>query len=455
MYEPARRLILAFIFAFATFVASGAPEAAWAQSPYLTTESKYAAIVVDATNGEVLYARNPDATRYPASISKIMTLYLTFEALSTGHLKLTDKLVVSAHANSMKPSKLGLRVGETIAVDDAMRAVAVKSANDMAVALAERIGGSESKFATLMTLRAQELGMTNTHYVNASGLPDPRQVSSARDIATLSRAVMRDFPQYYSYFSLRQFSYHGQTVANHNGLLGKMQGVDGLKTGFINASGYNLSASAVRDNRRLIAVVLGGNSTAARDSHVEDLLESGFEVLRRRQLGDHITIAENLHEPTPIGPIMRPSTEEGSGDQAGVKILLTNPDMAGPRAAPAPLQLAQAETPPTPEAAEPARPAADAARRDAKKDRRHAKARGGEWQVQVGAYKNKGQAKSELAAIQRRFSEQLDAAKGEVDGAQHGYYRARFTGLTAAEARGACAALTRHHQRCAAYGPTS
>ncbi|MDR3512648.1 MAG: serine hydrolase, partial [Caulobacteraceae bacterium] len=192
MFESARRLALALVLALATIGAAdfGAVSPVLAQPRFVTTESKYAAIVMDAATGEVLYERNADAQRYPASISKIMTLYLTFEALSTGRLKLTDQVVVSQHAANMAPSRLGLRPGQSISVDDAMRAVAVKSANDMAVALAEKIGGSESRFATLMTLRAQELGMKNTHYVNASGLPDVRQISSARDIAILSRAVM-------------------------------------------------------------------------------------------------------------------------------------------------------------------------------------------------------------------------------------------------------------------------
>jgi D-alanyl-D-alanine carboxypeptidase (penicillin-binding protein 5/6) len=447
MHKPARRLILAFLFAFAACFGASVSQTALAQPFYLNTDSKYAAIVLDAATGEVLYARNPDATRYPASISKIMTLYLAFDALSTGRLKPDDRIVVSAHANGQKPSKLGLRIGESISVDDAIRAIAVKSANDMAVALAERIGGSESKFATMMTLRAQELGMTNTHYVNASGLPDPRQVSSARDIATLSRAVMRDYPQYYSYFSLKQFSYHGQTINNHNGLLGKMQGVDGLKTGFINASGYNLAASAVRDHHRLIAVVLGGNSTAARDNHVEDLLDSGFAVMRRRQLGDHVTVAQLLEEPTPIGPIARPSVEQGSGEQAGVKIVLSHPELASLNAAEAapaqakPVRVAANDL--TPDDAQPA-------------NDRHARARKTEadWQVQVGAFKNKKQAKSELATIKHRFSKQLEDGRPEIEGVEHGYYRARFTGLTAAEAHNACAVLSRKHQRCAAYGPS-
>ena len=239
MFPTARRLLAAISLAI---VAIGLAPAAYAQVPYAQLswgEPRYAAIVVDANTGEVLYSRNADSQRYPASITKIMTLYLTFEALASGRLRLDDTITISPHAARMPPTKLGLRPGETITVDEAMRAIAVKSANDMAVALAEKLGGSEEQFAALMTLRAQELGMTNTRYVNASGLPDSRQVSSARDIALLSRSVMRDFPQYYSYFGVRQFSYRGSTISNHNHLLDSMPGVDGLKTGFTNASGYS------------------------------------------------------------------------------------------------------------------------------------------------------------------------------------------------------------------------
>jgi D-alanyl-D-alanine carboxypeptidase len=471
MFKPARRLVLAVALALATIGGAGvgAPGQAFAQPRFITTESKYAAIVMDAASGEVLYERNADAQRYPASISKIMTLYLTFEALSTGRLRLNDQVVVSQHAANMAPSKLGLRPGEAISVDDAMRAVAVKSANDMAVALAEKIGGSESRFAALMTLRAQELGMTNTHYVNASGLPDVRQISSARDIATLSRAVMRDYPQYYSYFSIKRFDYHGQSITNHNGLLNKMPGVDGLKTGFINASGFNLAASAVRDNHRLIAVVLGGNSTAARDSHVEDLLDTGFVVLHRRGLGQNVTFAKNLFEPAPIGPITRPPTEEGSADQAGVRIVLTNNDTASQHAATgpaAPNRGVVAEQPARASAVRPERgerPArliqAKADRTDSAADRirdshRHERARADDgWTVQVGAYKGKSQAHAQVAAISHKFGRQLGDADGGVEAGGKGYYRARFAGLSAADAKDACRALRAHHETCMIVGP--
>jgi D-alanyl-D-alanine carboxypeptidase len=471
MFKTARRLALAVALAAASIGAAGtvAPGQALAQPRFVTTESKYAAIVMDAASGEVLYERNADAHRYPASISKIMTLYLTFEALSTGRLKLTDRVMVSQHAANMAPSRLGLRPGESISVDDAMRAVAVKSANDMAVALAEKIGGSESRFAALMTLRAQELGMANTHYVNASGLPDVRQISSARDIAILSRAVMRDYPQYYSYFSIKRFDWHGQSITNHNGLLNKMPGVDGLKTGFINASGFNLAASAVRDNRRLIAVVLGGNSTAARDAHVEDLLDTGFVVLHRRTLGQNVTFANNLYEPAPIGPISRPPTEEGSADQAGVRIVLTNNEPASLHAASGPVASDRGVTVDRPTRAAAIRPErgerpgrlilAKADRMDSATDRiregrRHGREKADSgWTVQVGAYKGKAQARAQVAEISHKFARHLGDADGGVEAGGKGYYRAQFAGLSAADAKQACRALRARHETCMVVAP--
>jgi D-alanyl-D-alanine carboxypeptidase (penicillin-binding protein 5/6) len=299
-----------------------------------------------------------------------------------------------------------------------MRAVAVKSANDMATALAEKIGGSETRFATLMTLRAHELGMVNSHFANASGLPDKRQLSSARDIAILSRAVMRDYPQYYSYFGQRQFTFQGQTVKNHNGLLGKMPGVDGLKTGFTAASGFNLAASAVRDNRRLIAVVLGGNSTAARDNHVEDLLETGFDVIKRRKNGEHITIAQNLFEDEPTGTMARLPSEQGSGDQDGLKIVIGGEK---DHATPSRIALAKAE----PE-------------------------KKGDWLVQVGAFRSRGQAEDHLQTVSKRFGREFAAYSGSVEDAVNGYFRARFSGFTAAGAQQACQVLTARKLTCMA-----
>ncbi len=309
--------VMAFCAAITfVFAASFSPAAAQG----LFNQMRYAAIVVDASSGEVLYAKRADDLRYPASITKIMTLYLTFEALSTGRLKPTDAVPVSEHAYNMAPSKSTLRPGDSLSVDDAMRIVAVHSANDIAVALAEKIGGSESRFAALMTLRAQELGMANTRFVNAHGLPDSRQVTTARDFAILARAVMRDYPQYFNYFGLRDCVVAGKLYENHNHLL-REPGYDGFKTGFTNAAGYNLVASAVRDDRRLITVVLGGSSAALRDENVQTLMNAGFDVLHKRSLGERTTIAANIAEPDDSGPIQQ-SIEQGDGGRGGLSAVV-------------------------------------------------------------------------------------------------------------------------------------
>ena len=323
MVSHARRVFAFLLLAVMAVAALAQPAAA--QIPYvnlLFSQPRYAAYVMDANTGDVLYEKNADSPRYPASITKLMTLYLAFEALQAGKLSLSDRVYVSAHAASVAPTRLGVRVGDSVSVDEAIRAMTVKSANDMATAMAEKIGGSEGKFAALMTLRAQELGMNNTQYVNASGLPDSRQLSTAHDIAILSRALMRDFPQYYPYFSLRSFEFRGRTIPGHDHLLGAVPGVDGLKTGYTAASGFNLATSADRDGVRVIGVVLGGSSVAARDQHMEDLINTSFNVLHGKLLGQRLTVAENLHEPVPSGPITRPVVEEGDGDQAGVQIVV-------------------------------------------------------------------------------------------------------------------------------------
>src|SRR4029079_9715162 len=253
---------LSSVLAAATLVA-GAVTPAQAQIPYLqlaASQSRYAAVVVDAKSGEVLYAKHADSPRYPASITKVMTLYLTYEALTLGKLRLDDRVVFSPHAAAQAPTKLGVRAGDSISVSEAIQGMTTLSANDAAVAMAEKLGGTESRFAALMTLRAQELGMQNTNFANANGLPDSRNLSTARDLAILSRAAMRDYPQYYRYFSQTSFNFRGRYIRHHNHthVLDEVPGVDGLKTCFTNASGYNIAISGVRDNRRLIVVVLGG-----------------------------------------------------------------------------------------------------------------------------------------------------------------------------------------------------
>jgi D-alanyl-D-alanine carboxypeptidase len=232
----------------------------------------YAAIVVDANSGAVLHASNADALRHPASLTKIMTLYLLFERLEAGKLKLDTQLKVSEHAEDQAPTKLGLEDGETIQVEDAIKGMVTRSANDAAVVVAEALAGSEGDFAKLMTRKAQALGMTKTVYKNASGLPDDAQVTSARDQAILGRAIQERFPTYYKFFQTQSFVFRGQTIGNHNRLLGKVEGVDGIKTGYTHASGFNLVTSMRRDKRHLVAVVLGGSSASSRDDRMRELL---------------------------------------------------------------------------------------------------------------------------------------------------------------------------------------
>jgi D-alanyl-D-alanine carboxypeptidase len=232
----------------------------------------YSAIVVDANSGNVLHASNPDALRHPASLTKIMTLYILFERLEAGKLKLNTPLKVSAHAEDQAPTKLDLEDGETILVEDAIKGMVTRSANDAAVVVAEALADSEEEFARLMTRKAQALGMSKTVYKNASGLPNDAQVTTARDQAILGRAIQERFPTYYKYFQTHSFEFRGHTIGNHNRLLGRVEGVDGIKTGYTNASGFNLVTSLRRDKRHVVAVVLGGASAGSRDARMRELL---------------------------------------------------------------------------------------------------------------------------------------------------------------------------------------
>ena len=234
----------------------------------------FASIVVDGNNGAVLQAASADALRHPASLTKVMTLYLLFERLESGRLKLDSPLKVSEHAAEQAPTKLALKPGQTITVEDAIKGIVTKSANDAAVAVAETLGGDEDSFAKLMTQKAHALGMTHTTYVNASGLPDDDQVTTARDQALLGRAIQERFPRYYRYFSTETFVYHGESMRNHNHLLGAVDGVDGIKTGFTRASGFNLLTSLHREGRYLVAVVMGGPSASERDERMRELLRA-------------------------------------------------------------------------------------------------------------------------------------------------------------------------------------
>lgn len=487
-----RRGILSLFLVVALAFTPGAP-APLAQS---LDNARYAAIVVDAQSGEVLFARHADSRRYPASITKMMTLYLTFEALADGRAKLDDVITVSPHAASQPPSKLGLAAGQTITLDDAMHAMAVRSANDMAVAIAEHIGGSESRFTALMTLKANQLGMTQTRYVNANGLPDSRQLTSARDLAILARAVMRDYPQYYRYFGFHDWNYNGREYRNTNGLLATGNGYDGMKTGYTNASGYNLAASAVRDGRRLIVIVMGGRSTASRNAHVAALMDTGFEVERLRHDGQTIQVAQTFFEsrgfgldPVATGPVEYASNDSNDENEDGGRPYLAaaassppmmtasavtyTPDIetaavatASPRPArpvgvtparPSQTQRADASPPDLTAslngaAGTPRRPAASPARPAARQPDALARPPAGRWAVQVGAFRDRTVARDWLREVSRRFRAQFAQAESDVQNTE-GWYRSRFTGMTEVAARGACSALSERHVTCIVVRP--
>ncbi len=277
-----------------------APAIARAQA--LVEDPRYAAILIDIDAGEVLYERRADLLRHPASITKVMTLYLTFDALEAGRLRLDDRVEMTPTAVRQPPSKIGLGLGQSITVEQAIRLVAVKSANDIAVALAERIAGSHGQFVELMNRRAAELGMTRTSFANASGLPHPDNLTTARDIATLAQQLILNHGPRYRYFSEQFVDWQGRPLSNHNRLLGRVPGVDGIKTGFTTASGYTLVASARRDDRRLVAVVLGSPTGAGRDANMTALLEAGFGVIRARERGQRWTVASLLGEPLEPAP---------------------------------------------------------------------------------------------------------------------------------------------------------
>ena len=251
-------------------------------APTAYANSKYAAFVMDYSTGEVLHSRRADVPLYPASLTKMMTLMMLFDALERGQLAIDTKLKVSRRAADMPASKLGLRAGSTISVDQAIQAITVRSANDVAVVIAEALGGTESEFAELMTNRARSIGMRNTTFRNASGLPNRQQKSTARDMAKLAHRLIRHYAGYYHYFSQPSFSFGGRTYRSHNRLVKSYRGMDGLKTGYTRASGFNLASSAIRNGRRVIVIVFGGRSAKTRDAAVARLMDLGFERLPKR-----------------------------------------------------------------------------------------------------------------------------------------------------------------------------
>ncbi len=263
---------------------------------------KYASIVMDADTGMILSQRYADKVLHPASLTKMMTLILTFEALDRGVVRLNDRVRISRHVASMVPSKLGLPAGSSIRVRDAIYALVTKSANDVAVALAEHLGRSESQFANMMTARARTIGMSKTRFKNASGLHNRYQVSTARDMAKMARYILQRYPHHYRYFSTKSFSYKGKTYRSHNRLMDTYPGMDGFKTGYINASGFNLVASSYRNGRRLIGVVFGGRTSRTRNAHMKVILDNGFTKARRIRFASLIEPPKPVAKPDPYAP---------------------------------------------------------------------------------------------------------------------------------------------------------
>jgi len=370
--------------------------------------ARYAAIVLDADSGRVLHAANPDTRKYPASLTKMMTLYLVFEALENGRLKLSQRLPVSKRAAGMAPSKLGVKRGETISVETAILSLVTKSANDAAVVVAEHLGGTEAKFARLMTNKARALGMRRTTFRNASGLPNRRQLSTARDMATLAKHLVRDFPQQYRYFSRERYKFRGKEYKNHNTLLRTYPGTDGIKTGYIRASGFNLAASVTRNGKRLIGVVFGGKTAKSRDRHMAKLLERGFKKVaavspRPRNIPAKrpaaIAVKAPTRKPVPTAPLSRaPSWRNTQG-------LLT------------------------------------------------AQQTSDEWAIQVGAYRNIEPARSVLRKAIARIPKLTKHTRVSISPFHAGntvMYRARLIGLTSDTAKTACQRLERRKIPCVA-----
>ncbi|TPM47291.1 D-alanyl-D-alanine carboxypeptidase [Mesorhizobium sp. B2-2-3] len=282
--------------------------------------AKSAAIVVDAKTGKVLYSSDANARRYPASLTKMMTLYLTFEALAKGKISRNSPVVFSAHAAAEPPTKLGVKPGGSVAVETAILSMVTKSANDSATALGEMLGGNETNFARMMTAKARQLGMNGTVFRNANGLPDPGQFTTARDMATLGIALREHFPQYYGYFSQRSFLYGRQRINGHNRLLGRIKGVDGIKTGYTRASGFNLVSSVSDGNRRIVGVVMGGTSGSSRDNQMAALINTYLPRASTRGGGDLVAKADSGNPVTALARVLLPKHDAPTPDEKPVAV---------------------------------------------------------------------------------------------------------------------------------------
>lgn len=399
-----------------------------------------AAIIVDANNNNVLYSQSADAPRSPASLTKIMTLYVLFAYMRAGRFSPDTSLKVSKHAASQAPTKLYLKPGETIAVKDCIHALVTKSANDAAVVVAENIGGTEENFARIMTQTARNLGMKNTTYRNASGLPNDQQLTSARDQAILAMHIMRDYPEYYGVFETKYFDYKGRKYRNHNRLLFSYKGTNGIKTGYTRASGFNLTASVERGDKHLVGVVLGGASSASRNAAMVSLFDQYWSKATSGKPKSTGLIASLLGAPTPPRPSRKPAIAVASAVPAPAA-----PQAPAPAPLPAVAQPALAQPRPIVQAslASPSRLSAPNATATTM----------GNYHVQVGSYTSPADAQNRLGMVRQRAPELLDGhlpftatfMKNNTE-----WYRARFAGFSKSDARNTCEALKRMSLDCIA-----
>lgn len=471
-----------------------------------------ASIVVDANSGAVMQASNADSPRHPASLTKIMTLYLLFERLENGKIKLNTELPVSAHAAAQAPSKLGLKPGETIRVETAIRAIVTKSANDVAVIVAEALGGDEAGFARQMTAKARALGMRQTFYYNASGLPDDRQITTARDQSVLGRAIYDRFPQYAHYFATRTFEFRGKVMRNHNHLLGSVPGVDGLKTGYIRASGFNIVTSVHRNNRHIIAVVFGGRTARARDARARSLIDNNINIASVKRTAPMVAEGWDVKERMTTAAVPAPEPAPGreavaAPAQPASAVLVPAPLSEGPspgstepikpnavktvtvhpgamataalsplpadsrKLSPVPaappsvttVATVKGEVPPLPPSPGtkpgilgtlPTTKLASASPQvpvPVVPSNATSKPRTSGWLIQVGAFDDEKEAKSRLSTCQSKAKELLAKAAPfteKVSKGERSLYRARFAGLDKEQAEAACKSLKRSDIPC-------
>lgn len=431
-----------------------------------TAAAKFSAIAIDARTGAVLYSDEANATRYPASLTKMMTLYVLFQDLKAGRLKLSSRLKVSERAAAMAPSKLGLKPGTTLTVEEAIKALIIKSANDAAAVVGENIGqGSESAFAVRMTRVARSIGMSRTTFRNASGLPHPAQVTTAKDMATLGLRIMRDFPQYYPYFRQTSFKFRGKTIHGHNRLVGRYRGTDGIKTGYTRASGFNLVSSTLRDGRRVVGVVIGAKSAGRRNAYMMTMLERALvkakpgktiAALAGSSKGAVNPLAQKQETEAAAQPKISdkdigPVNPEDDADEgiAALAAAASSEELNSPKVIQAELELKKKKV-----IAGPITTASTSAPEN--KDPLKALNLGSAYSVQISAYTDKDAAVAAIGKARATANAELKGKKAFTIAVKRNgklEYRVVIGGLTAKSAKQSCAKLSKLGKTCAVILP--